>query len=148
MFLAIYSLNYKDTKLKPNLSEPIRTVHKASNLQILTRKRILSSYLRSEKMATIDQDTITYLSNLCRIEFNDSERQSLLVDLKKIIGYVEQLNEVDAADVIPCNHVLDDTSTAMREDNVENILSREDFLENAPSHIGGLIKVPTVIKQN
>jgi len=99
-------------------------------------------------MATIDQDTINYLSNLCRIEFNEHERQSLLIDLKKIIGYVEQLNEVDARDVVPCNHVLDETTSAMRDDTVENILSREEFLANAPSHIGGLIKVPTVIKQN
>lgn len=99
-------------------------------------------------MATIDQDTINYLSNLCKIEFNEDERNSLLVDLKKIISYVEQLSEVDTAAIIPCHHVLDDNFAAMREDNVENLLSREEFLANAPSHIGGMIKVPTVIKQN
>lgn len=99
-------------------------------------------------MANIDKDTIKYLSNLCRIECNEEEEQSLLIDLKKIISYVEQLNDFDATDVLPCNHVLDDISTSMRDDVVKNTLSREDFLANAPSHAGGLIKVPTVIKQN
>ena len=35
-----------------------------------------------------------------------------------------------------------------REDVVGELLNREAFLANAPSHVGGMIRVPPVIKQS
>ena len=97
-------------------------------------------------MAELDKKTIKNLTELSRIECTEEEQEKLLQDLKSILKYVEQLNEIDTTHVLPCNHVLDDIANVMREDKVGDLLPRELFLANAPSHIGGMIKVPPVLK--
>jgi len=99
-------------------------------------------------MAELDKQTIQHLSKLCRIKCSEAEQENLLESLKKILNYVEQLNEVDTENVKPCCHVLPDMQNVMRPDVVEKPLSREVFLANAPSQIGGMIKVPTILKSN
>ena len=100
-------------------------------------------------MATkFDHDTIQNLILLSRIACTEEQKESLLKDLKKIIDYFEQLNEINTDDIPPCDHVLADIYNVEREDRVGPTLPRDLFLSNAPSHIGGMIKVPTVIKQN
>ncbi len=98
-------------------------------------------------MADLTRDTVKKISELCRIGCTEEEITALLHDLKDILGYVEQLGEVDTANVPPCNHVLKEMQNVMREDAVKETLPRETFLANAPEQISGLIKVPTVIKK-
>jgi aspartyl-tRNA(Asn)/glutamyl-tRNA(Gln) amidotransferase subunit C len=59
---------------------------------------------------------------------------------------MEALQEIDTAGVAPCNQVLQYDHDATRDDAVAELLSREEFLSNAPAHIGGMIKVPPVLK--
>ena len=99
-------------------------------------------------MVQFDKETIQNLILLSRIECTEEQKEALLGDLKKIIAYFEQLNEINTDNVPPCDHVLADMNNVMREDTVGATLPRELFLSNAPSHIGGMIKVPPVIKQN
>lgn len=98
-------------------------------------------------MAQFDKETIENLILLSRIECTEEQKEALWHDLKKIIVYFEQLNEIDTENVEPCNHVLAGINNVMREDTVGLAMPRELFLSNAASHIGGMIKVPTVIKQ-
>ena len=97
---------------------------------------------------TIDRELIKNLSRLCRIECSEEEIQSMQQDLERIIKYIELLHEVDTEHASPCNHVLDDMYNALREDEIGPSMSRELFLANAPAHIGGMVRVPVVIKQN
>lgn len=99
-------------------------------------------------MAELDKKAIKALTQLSRIDCTDEEQESLLQDLKKILHYVEQLNEIDTTHVPPCNQVLEDMVNVMREDVVGKTLSRDVFLANAPSHVGGMIRVPPVIKNS
>lgn len=99
-------------------------------------------------MKQFDHETIKNLILLSRIECTKEQEESLLNDLKKIIEYFEQLNEVDTDNVPPCNHVLEEMNNVFREDEIETPMPRDVFLSNAPSQVGGMIKVPTVIKQN
>lgn len=98
-------------------------------------------------MAQLDKKMIKYLTDLCRIECTEEEQESLLQDLKKILDYIEQLNEIDTENVLPCDHVLENMVNVEREDIVGEVMPREVFLSNAPAHVSGLIRVPTVIKQ-
>lgn len=98
-------------------------------------------------MAKLDKETIKQLTRLCRIDCTEEEQESLLEDLKKILDYIEQLQQVDTKEVPPCNHVLEGMANVMREDVIGTVLDRESFLANAPAHIGGMIRVPPVIKQ-
>lgn len=99
-------------------------------------------------MVQFDKDTIQNLITLSRIECTEEQKEALLNDLKKIIEHFEQMSEIDTENVPPCDHVLAGISNVMREDEVGQKMPRDLFLSNAPSHIGGMIKVPTVIKQN
>lgn len=99
-------------------------------------------------MAKLTKETIQQLTRLCRIDCTEEEQKALLQDLEKILEYIEQLQQIDTDHVPPCNHVLEDMANVMREDVIEEVLNRESFLANAPSHIGGLIRVPPVIKQS
>lgn len=97
-------------------------------------------------MAKLDKQTIKNLTQLSRIDCTEEEQEKLLLDLKNILNYIEQLQEVDTQHVPPCNHVLDDIANVMREDIVGDTMPREVFLANAPSQIGGMVRVPPVMK--
>jgi len=96
-------------------------------------------------MATLDKETLKQLTRLCRIECTEEEQEALLKDLKKILDYVEQLQEMDTENVPPCHQVLENRANVMREDVIGEVLDRESFLGNTP-HIGGMIRIPPVIK--
>ncbi len=99
-------------------------------------------------MSNLDKEAIHNLIKLSRIECSEEEQARLLKDLEKILVYIEQLQEVDTANVSPCNQVLEGACNVMREDEVRDIMPRELFLSNAPSQVGGMIRVPPVIKSN
>lgn len=98
-------------------------------------------------MVELNEETIKELSKLCRIGISGAEQKTLLEDLKKILNDMESLKQIDTQHVQPCYHVLDDMVNVMREDQIEESMPREIFLANAPSQIGGMIRVPTIIKQ-
>ena len=95
-------------------------------------------------MSDLNQENIKKLTELCRIDCSDEECSSILMDLRKILDYIEQLKEIDTTDVPACDHVLEMVNV-MREDEVAALLDRDTFLANAPAHIGGMVKVPPVL---
>ncbi|MDJ0652426.1 MAG: Asp-tRNA(Asn)/Glu-tRNA(Gln) amidotransferase subunit GatC [Simkaniaceae bacterium] len=97
-------------------------------------------------MSDLNKESLADLTKLCRINCSDDELKALLQNLKSILGYIDQLKEVDTKDVPVCNHVSQEVETFMREDEVTESLDRTIFLENSPSHVGGMVRVPTVIK--
>jgi aspartyl-tRNA(Asn)/glutamyl-tRNA(Gln) amidotransferase subunit C len=99
-------------------------------------------------MAELDKKTIKSLIELSRIDCTEEEQEAILNDLKKILHYVDLLEEVDTTHVPPCRHVLDDMANVMRDDVIGELLPREVFLANAPSHVGGMVRVPPIIKQS
>lgn len=98
-------------------------------------------------MTNLNKETLKNLTLLSRIECSEEEQEALVNDLGKILRYVEQLQEVNTENVPPCNHVLAGMVNVMRDDICGNTLSRETFLANSPSHTGGMIRVPPVIKK-
>jgi aspartyl-tRNA(Asn)/glutamyl-tRNA(Gln) amidotransferase subunit C len=98
-------------------------------------------------MAELTEETIKNLAKLSRIHCTGEEEAALLNDLRKILQYMEQLNQIDTANVVPCYQVLEGLVNVIREDEVTDFLSRETFLANAPDQIGGMIRVPPIIQQ-
>jgi aspartyl-tRNA(Asn)/glutamyl-tRNA(Gln) amidotransferase subunit C len=99
-------------------------------------------------MSHFDEKEFSKLTKLCRIECSQEEKEKLFANVSRILSYVAQLDELDTQNVMPCNHVIETMSNVMREDEIGETLSREEFLANAPSHVGGMIKVPSVIKMS
>ena len=98
-------------------------------------------------MAQLNRETIHYLSELARIACTEEEEAALLHDLRQILDYMEQLNELNTDGVAPCHTVLEHlTQTPIRDDVASATLSQKKFLENAPQKTGGFVRVPTVLK--
>ncbi len=93
----------------------------------------------------IDEKTLSQLAFLCRIECSKEEKANLQDSLNRVLVYVDQLKEVATGNIPPCYQVLETLTNVLREDVACNTLSREEFLSNAPSQAGGMIRVPPVI---
>ena len=93
------------------------------------------------------EEEFNKLCRLCRISVSEAEKKALLKSVADVLKYVELLNEVDADGVAPCFTVHETLKSVLREDIPEAPLSRELFLADAPSHVGGMIRVPPVLKQ-
>lgn len=97
-------------------------------------------------MAEFDEKELIKLTKLCRIECTEDEKKALHQQLAKILNYIEQLNEVNTEGIDPCYRVLETLTNVMREDEIGETLPRELLLANAPAHVGGMVRVPPVIK--
>lgn len=95
----------------------------------------------------MEESDINKLCRLCRISATDEEKKKFLKSIDDILAYVKQLDEIDTEGVAPCFTVHETLRSVMRDDHPEAPLSRDLFLANAPSHVGGLIRVPPVLKQ-
>lgn len=98
-------------------------------------------------MAELNEQTVKHLSQLCRIAVEDKDIPLLLSHLKQVLEYAEQLQEVDVSHISPYGHLEPQEMGSLREDVVENILPRDQFLKNAPDTIGGMIRVPQIIQK-
>lgn len=98
-------------------------------------------------MANFDHQALEHLKKLCRLECSEQEDRDILESLPRILDYIEQLNEVNTEGVKTCRYVLRGMmQNQMREDEPKDLLSREKFLANAPDQIGGMVRVPPILK--
>lgn len=98
-------------------------------------------------MTCFDRHALEHLKKLCRIDLEPEEEADLLNSLKRILEYIEQLDEVNTEGVQPCSYVLRGMiENTWREDVPSVGLSREQFLDNAPDQIAGMVKVPPILK--
>lgn len=95
----------------------------------------------------MEEEDFSKLCRLCRISVTEEEKENLLKSVEAVLQYVQQLDEVHTDGVAPCFTVHETLKSVMREDVPEPPLSRELFLADAPSHVGGMIRVPPVLKQ-
>ena len=86
------------------------------------------------------------LANLARLQFNDTEKESIKNDLQRMIQFVEKLNELDTNGVEPLLHMSEQVNI-LRDDEVKGSISKAAGLQNAPAHDGEFFKVPKVIKK-
>lgn len=91
--------------------------------------------------------TIEKMAHLSRIALNEEEKLAFANSLASVINYFDVLNSFDTASEEPLYSVLESHNLPLRDDHVAHVMSKEAFLKNAPSSVGGLIKVPQVLKQ-
>lgn len=99
-------------------------------------------------MSHFDSKTLEHLKKLCRIDCTPEEDADILHSLERVLEHVAQLKEIDTENVKTCRYVLRGMlKNQMRKDEVKDLLSREQFFANAPDQIGGMIRVPPVLKE-
>ncbi len=94
----------------------------------------------------IDLDTIEKVAHLARLEVKEEDKQGLLDDMNNILNFMDKLNEVNTDNVAPLIYMNEEVNI-VREDEVIQIISREDALQNAPKHDGKYFRVAKVINK-
>jgi aspartyl-tRNA(Asn)/glutamyl-tRNA(Gln) amidotransferase subunit C len=81
---------------------------------------------------------------LARLRLNEHELETMTGQLAQIVGYVDQLADVNTESVEPMAHAVEVTNV-FAEDVVEPSLPREQALANAPNHNDRGYLVPAVL---
>ena len=94
---------------------------------------------------SVDTATVRHIAELARIAVSDAEVDALVPELNNILGWIEQLQEVDVTGIEPMTAVIPNT-LRLREDVVTDGGIRERVLANAPVAEHGFFAVPKVIE--
>lgn len=94
---------------------------------------------------SVDTATVKKVASLARIAITDADAERLAPELNNILGWIEQLGEVDTASVEPMTAVIPNT-LRLRDDVVNDGDMRDAVLANAPAGEHGFFTVPKVIE--
>ena len=94
---------------------------------------------------SVDRDTVKRVARLARIAVSDEEAEALKGELNVILGFVEQLNEVDVSGVAPMTAVVS-MPTKLRDDVVTEGDQPGRVLGNARARDGDFFVVPKVVE--
>ena len=94
---------------------------------------------------TVTAETVRHVAKLARIAMTDAEIAELVPELNQILGWVDQLAEVNTDGVEPLTAVID-LKLRLREDVVNDGNVRDKVLANAPDAQHGFFAVPKVIE--
>ncbi|HEX8379424.1 MAG TPA: Asp-tRNA(Asn)/Glu-tRNA(Gln) amidotransferase subunit GatC [Allosphingosinicella sp.] len=94
---------------------------------------------------SVDTAIVRRIAKLARIAVTDGEVEALVPELNNILGWIQQLQEVDVSGVEPMTAVIPNT-LRLREDAVTDGGKREEVLKNAPVAEHGFFAVPKVIE--
>jgi len=93
----------------------------------------------------ITEDTVDKIAHLARLEVSPDEKEQLIGDMSRILSFMEKLNEVDTGSVEPLVYMTDEVNN-FRKDEVIEIITHEEALQNAPEHDENYFLVPKVIE--
>lgn len=94
----------------------------------------------------LDKKQIKHIANLARLELSEQELELYGKQLSDILKYIDQLQEVDVADIEPTAQVTG-LENVLRQDRAENWDEdgREEALKQAPEKENRYIKVKRVL---
>ncbi len=93
----------------------------------------------------IDEATVAKIATLARIKVPEADRAALAAELSNILGWVEQLREVDTEGVPPMTSVIE-AVLPKRPDDVTDGGYPDTVTENAPAAEKGYFAVPKVVE--
>lgn len=94
----------------------------------------------------MEEDIVSYLSRLAKLKVSEEVSSVLKQQIEGILHYMSILDEVSTEGVSPTHHVHENRKITLRPDVEKKTLSSEEYLKNAPSTIGTMVRIPTVIK--
>jgi aspartyl-tRNA(Asn)/glutamyl-tRNA(Gln) amidotransferase subunit C len=94
---------------------------------------------------SLDPATVRRIAKLARIRVEENQLSQLQAELNGILGWIEQLNEVDVEGVEPLTGGAQ-MALRLREDAVDDGGIAEQVLGNAPDREGAFYAVPKVVE--
>ena len=92
----------------------------------------------------VNNKLVEHLAHLSRLDFDDDSKEKMKFDFDKMLNFVAKLEEVDTANVEPLSYMSSELNV-LREDKVEQVLTQEQALQNAPVNDTDYIRIPKVI---
>ncbi len=93
----------------------------------------------------LDKATVRRIARLARLEVADERLEPLAQELNNILGWIEQLNEVDTEGVAPMTSVAA-MKLRWRDDEVTDGGQADKVTANAPVGERGFFAVPKVVE--
>lgn len=93
----------------------------------------------------ITEKNVEHIASLSKIKSDKNSNRAFTDQLKKILKYIEKLNELDTDQIEPTLNVLS-LQNVFKEDLIQNIFSEENSFENAPCFDKGHYQVPKIIE--
>lgn len=93
----------------------------------------------------ITEDTVKYVAHLARIELQNKELETLSLQLKDILDFIDKLSRLETRNTGPSSHILT-ISNVLRDDLPGASLPPDKTLENAPWQQGNFFVVPKVLE--
>ncbi len=94
---------------------------------------------------SVDIDTVRRVARLARIAVSEEDAQRMTGELNAILGFVEQLDEVDVSGVEAMTSVIP-MEMKKRVDAVTDGGKAEDIVANAPATAENFFLVPKVVE--
>ncbi|MBE8191513.1 MAG: Asp-tRNA(Asn)/Glu-tRNA(Gln) amidotransferase subunit GatC [Alphaproteobacteria bacterium] len=93
----------------------------------------------------VDTDLVRRIAGLARIAVAEEKLPQLAAEISVILGFIEQLSEVDVEGVAPLTSAVD-MDLRQRTDEVTDGGYPQDILANAPTRDEDYFAVPKVIE--
>ena len=98
----------------------------------------------SAAKSEITAETVQHLAGLARIALTDSEVESLTRDLDSILGHIAKVGEVAGDDIPATSHPIP-LNNVTRPDEVADVLTRDEALQNGPDVADGMFRVSSIL---
>jgi aspartyl-tRNA(Asn)/glutamyl-tRNA(Gln) amidotransferase subunit C len=93
----------------------------------------------------VDKDTVAQIAKLARIKVDDAQQEALTQELSNILGWIDELGQLDTEGVEPMTSVVEVQHT-LRKDVIRDGDRQADILKNAPESTDGYFVVPRVVE--
>jgi aspartyl-tRNA(Asn)/glutamyl-tRNA(Gln) amidotransferase subunit C len=94
---------------------------------------------------SVDKETVAKIARLARIRVDESHTEALAKELSNILGWIEQLSELDTEGVEPMTSVVS-MQLPLRDDQVTDGGYADKVTANAPEAAHGFYAVPKVVE--
>ena len=108
----------------------------------------------SAETARVSQEEVRHVADLANLELTAEELPRMARDLDAVLGYIDQLNELDTSMVAPMAQVAEalgltpaQNGETLRRDEIQPSLDRSLVMAEAPETDGRFFKVPKVIER-
>ena len=96
----------------------------------------------------VTRENVEHIAKLARLNFSNEEYEKLTHDMNNVLGYIDQLSELDVLKVEPLENINESVEkNVFRKDESKPSLTVENALKNAPKAADGYFLVPKVIEQ-
>lgn len=92
----------------------------------------------------INDDLVQHIAHLARLEFEGEDLKAIKGDMQNIITFMDKLSELDTDEVEPLIFMSDEVNV-LREDVVEQTVTSDQALKNAPKKDSDYFRIPKVL---